>query len=35
VATAWLNKLTCDGVDRDAIAAFVAEHASLQDGAHG
>jgi hypothetical protein len=35
VATAWLHKLTCDGVDRAALEAFVAERTSLQEGSHG
>jgi hypothetical protein len=35
VATAWRHKLTCSGVDFEALQAFIAERASLPQGGHG
>ncbi|MGH2686991.1 MAG: EamA family transporter, partial [Actinomycetota bacterium] len=35
VATAWLRKMTCDGVDTAAIERFVVDTAGLPDESHG
>jgi hypothetical protein len=35
VATAWVTKQVCTGVDVDALEAFATDHADAAPGGHG